>query len=166
MYPNRQTPGENVMRPVTGPATSVVPAKRPDTDIDDVQFISSKPVKRQKVDHPTNGPVASTVQVRPIQPQPQPDVQQVSQPVPQMGSSLMAPIASAPIAGDEASWSSSEVNYSHDRRTTTGMVGLPSGFSDWEAIFGYRGCSLPELEAYTYTPDLGFKTPTVTRCTK
>ncbi|KAK8127557.1 hypothetical protein PG984_008665 [Apiospora sp. TS-2023a] len=151
MYPNRQTHGENAMRPVTGPAIPVIPAKRPDTETDDVQFISSKPVKRQKLAHPTTGPVASTVHVRPVQPQPQPDVQQVSQPVPQMGSSLMTPIAAAPIAGDEASWPSSEVNYSHDRRTTTGMVGLPSGFSDWEAIFGYRGCSLPELEAYSMT---------------
>lgn len=151
MHPNRQTHDGNVMRPVTGPALLVIPAKRPDTEIDDVQFISSKPVKRQKVSHPTGSPVPKTVHVQPIQPQPQPDSQPVSQPVTQMdcGSSFLTPMAADPIAGNETSWPSSEINYSHDRRTTTGMVGLASGFSDWEAIFGFRGCSLPELENYS-----------------
>ncbi|KAK8033319.1 hypothetical protein PG991_002717 [Apiospora marii] len=151
MHPHHQNHDGSIVRQVAGPGIPVIPAKRPDTEIDDVQFISSKPVKRQKVEHPTASPVANTVPVQPVQPLPQPNSQPVSQSVPRMDcdNSLTTPITSAPIAGNETTWLNSEINYSHDRRTTTGMVGLPSGFSDWEAIFGYRGCSLPELEGYS-----------------
>lgn len=151
MHPHRQTYDGNAMRQVAGPVVPLIPAKRPDPAVDDVQFISSNPVKRQKVEHPTASPVANAVPVQPIQPQPQPDPQPVTQSIPRMGcdNSLTTPNTAAPVAGNETSWPNSEINYSHDRRTTTGMVGLPSGFSDWEAIFGYRGCSLPELEGYS-----------------
>ncbi|KAK8090858.1 hypothetical protein PG994_000363 [Apiospora phragmitis] len=148
MYLNHQTQHGNVTRQVMRAIAPVTPAKRPDAEVDDVQFISSKPVKRQKVDHPASSPVVNTIM--PIQ---QPDLQPVSQsqPVPRMncGGSLITPVAAAPIADNDMSWPNSEINHSHDRRITTGMVGLPSGFSDWESIFGYRGCSLPELESYS-----------------
>ncbi|KAK6827979.1 hypothetical protein PG987_011320 [Apiospora arundinis] len=153
MHPSHQMQHGNAIQQTLGTPAPVTPAKRPDADMDDVQFISSKPVKRQKVNHPTNGPAPDTMPVLPVQLQPQPESQPMSQyqSVLQMdyGSSLTTPMATAPSTdGGAMSWPNTEVNHSHDRRTTTGMVGLPSGFSDWESIFGHRGCSLPELENY------------------
>ncbi|KAK6853281.1 hypothetical protein PG995_010093 [Apiospora arundinis] len=153
MHPSHQMQHGNAIQQTLGTPAPVTPAKRPDADMDDVQFISSKPVKRQKVNHPTNGPAPYTMPVLPVQLQPQPESQPMSQyqSVLQMdyGSSLTTPMATAPSTdGGAMSWPNTKVNHSHDRRTTTGMVGLPSGFSDWESIFGHRGCSLPELENY------------------
>ncbi|KAK8052026.1 hypothetical protein PG993_003411 [Apiospora rasikravindrae] len=152
-YPSHRTQHGHVMPQGTGPPTPVAPEKRPGAEMDDVQFISSKPVKRQKVDHHTSSPVVTTTPVRTTQIQPQPNSQPVlhPQPVLQMdcSSSLITTISTAPIADNGMSWPNSEVNSSHDRRITTGMVGLPSGLADWESIFGYRGCSLPELESYS-----------------
>ncbi|KAK7956157.1 uncharacterized protein PG986_005379 [Apiospora aurea] len=151
------------LRQAMGPPAPVAPAKRSDAEMEDVQFISSKPVKRQKVDHPTDSPIVNTTHVQTIQLQPPPNSQPVpqSQPVPHLvcGSSLITPISVAPIADNDMSWPNSEINSSHDRRITTGMVGLPSGFSDWESIFGYRGCSLPELESYSMSAAARLKSP-------
>ncbi|KAK8080599.1 hypothetical protein PG997_008417 [Apiospora hydei] len=165
MHPSHQTQHGDVMRlrQATGPPAPVTPAKRSDAEMDDVQFISSKPVKRQKVDHPTNSPIVNTTHVQTIQLQPPPNSQPVpqSQPVPYLvcGSSLVTPISAAPIADNDMSWPNSEIKSSHDRRITTGMVGLPSGFSDWESIFGYRGCSLPELESYSMSAAARLQSP-------
>ncbi|KAK8106102.1 hypothetical protein PG999_009461 [Apiospora kogelbergensis] len=119
VHANHETHRGNAIQQAMGTPTSVTPAKRPDTDTDDVQFISSKPVKRQKVDHPTNNPAVQLL--------PQPELRPVSQyqQVPQMdyGNTLTTSITAAPIIhggdptpspyGDLPASTSNEASQSH-----------------------------------------------------
>ncbi|KAI1105822.1 hypothetical protein F4804DRAFT_303124 [Jackrogersella minutella] len=98
---------------------SVTPSKRPDDDDDDIQFISSKPVKRQKMNEYVPEP---------------PLHQHNSPPIP------LTPILPTPIPPPELRDS--------DRRVSTGMVGLPSDINVMELTSALRGVSLPVLEKF------------------
>ncbi|KAI8961633.1 hypothetical protein F5Y11DRAFT_222334 [Daldinia sp. FL1419] len=95
---------------------SVIPAKRSD---DEVQFISSKPVKRRK---PSDQAPKPTVQQQNISTTP-------NTPVP-------------PVSSQSLEFKDS------DRRISTGMVGLPSDFNTMELTSMLRGVSLPVLERF------------------
>ncbi|KAI0848263.1 hypothetical protein F5Y00DRAFT_238676 [Daldinia vernicosa] len=95
---------------------SAIPAKRSD---DDVQFISSKPVKRPKMSEQAPKPTVQqqNISIMPITPMPQVSIQPT------------------------------ELKDS-DRRISTGMVGLPSDFNTIELASMLRGVSLPVLERF------------------
>ncbi|OTB03360.1 hypothetical protein M426DRAFT_23919 [Hypoxylon sp. CI-4A] len=101
---------------------AVIPLKRPDKDDDDddIQFISAQPVKKRKI---------SGQQPKPIH---------HHQNFPIMAPPPMIPTISATAIGD------------HDRRISTGMVGLPSDFDAVELTSALRGVSLPVLEKFTF----------------
>ncbi|KAI1503951.1 hypothetical protein F5X99DRAFT_373960 [Biscogniauxia marginata] len=104
--------------PRIDPSPSVVtPSKRSD---DDIQFISSKPVKRRKIS-----------EQKPKDPSPK---EPILPPVP------LPPVTPA---------SSSANDYREaERRVSTGMVGLPSDIHAMELTCALRGVSLPVLENF------------------
>ncbi|KAI1083549.1 hypothetical protein F5B20DRAFT_527451 [Whalleya microplaca] len=112
--------------PTPFPNPVVTPSKRSD---DDIQFISSKPVKRRKISNEA----------------PKPMPQQQAFPV--MSQAPIPPV-SAPTSND-----AKEV----DRRVSTGMVGLPSDIHAMELTCALRGVSLPVLERFVL--DQPFRRP-------
>ncbi|KAI0111868.1 hypothetical protein F4814DRAFT_369557 [Daldinia grandis] len=94
----------------------VIPAKRSD---DDVQFISSKPVKRPKMSEQASKPTVQqhNISTMPVTPTP--------------------PVSIQPTELKDS-----------DRRISTGMVGLPSDFNTMELASMLRGVSLPILEKF------------------
>ncbi|KAI1095910.1 hypothetical protein F5B19DRAFT_272357 [Rostrohypoxylon terebratum] len=99
---------------------SAVPSKRPDDD-DDIQFISSQPVKRQKVTGSMPEYMAH-----------QHNIHMVHNPP-------TLPIAIPPTGFRDS-----------DRRISTGMVGLPSDINVMELTSALRGVSLPVLEKFVF----------------
>ncbi|KAM0810496.1 hypothetical protein AB5N19_10845 [Seiridium cardinale] len=122
--------------------SSMVPSKRSD---DDVQFISSQPVKKQKLMQPklqikVTPPTASQ-SYHGIQQQQQSHAQlepQISSVV--VPSILLTPAPYTPSGNFEQE---KTADLPQDRRVSTGMVGLPSDFHAVEAAFAMRGVSLP-----------------------
>ncbi|KAI1650809.1 uncharacterized protein F4817DRAFT_327407 [Daldinia loculata] len=107
---------------------SVIPAKRSD---DDVQFISSKPVKRRKMSEQA----------------PKPTVQQHN--ISTTPTTPMPPVSIQPTELKDS-----------DRRISTGMVGLPSDFNTMELASMLRGVSLPVLERFVLNqPSRGPRPP-------
>lgn len=141
--------------------SSRVPSKRSD---DDIQFISSQPVKKQKMGQTklqikitppsTTGPAYHAVQPQqhhhdhhhhqqqqsPYQPGGQLQNQVSPFAVPEI-QFTPAPVMAADNGGQQQQNKSNA--YVEDRRISTGMVGLPSGFHDIEAGNAMRGVSLP-----------------------
>ncbi|KAI1877488.1 hypothetical protein JX265_003496 [Neoarthrinium moseri] len=143
----RQQPGtrSSASRPPLR-ASPVVPSKRSD---DDIQFISSNPVKRQKITEAkyhtkvTPPPALSNNQAQsPQTPPHQQTDSQLQQAIGEIDSHSILPVTGGcQDAGQDT------VN-THGRRVSTGMVGLPSDFHDVGAGFGNRGVSLPFLENF------------------
>ncbi|KAI5868540.1 hypothetical protein GGS23DRAFT_35780 [Durotheca rogersii] len=105
--------------PTSVPPLAVTPSKR--SDDDEVQFISSQPVKRRKISQQRSSPI-------PHQPV-----------IPTIPTAPLSPSTPASTEPKEA-----------DRRVSTGMVGLPSDFSAMELTCALRGVSLPALEKFTF----------------
>ncbi|KAI0840880.1 hypothetical protein F5Y06DRAFT_232347 [Hypoxylon sp. FL0890] len=109
-----------VERPlVSSVPKSVVPLKRSGGEDDDIQFISSNPVKRQKNDEHAQYPTPQQHEV------------------PTLSVAPTFPIAVPPIELRDS-----------DRRISTGMVGLPSDINAIELASALRGVSLPVLEKF------------------
>ncbi|KAI0014321.1 hypothetical protein F4779DRAFT_559249 [Xylariaceae sp. FL0662B] len=125
-FPTAPEPIGECSLPTSFPNPVVTPSKRSD---DDIQFISSKPVKRRKISDE--------------KPKPTPQKQVVP-------GILTAPIppVSAPTNNDTREG---------ERRVSTGMVGLPSDFHAMELTCALRGVSLPVLENFTL--DQPFRRP-------
>ncbi|KAI1805273.1 hypothetical protein F4811DRAFT_232410 [Daldinia bambusicola] len=107
---------------------SAIPAKRSD---DDVQFISCKPVKKQKTSDRVPKPTGQqqNISVMPV-------------------TSMPPVFIQPPELKDSA------------RRISTGMVGLPSDFNTMELASILRGVSLPVLEKFVLNqPSRGPRTP-------
>ncbi|KAI1386318.1 uncharacterized protein F4822DRAFT_312292 [Hypoxylon trugodes] len=111
---NARTPIAERPSPLSMPRP-IIPSKRSD---DDIQFISSKPVKRQRTGEQRQMPALQEHEVPAI------------------------PIIAPPIAVPPFELRGS------DRRVSTGMVGLPSDFSVMELTSALRGVSLPVLEKF------------------
>lgn len=97
---------------------SVIPSKRLDDD-DDIQFISSQPVKRQKMTESTPEQVIHQHNIHMVHLPP------------------TLPVAIPPTEFRDS-----------DRRISTGMVGLPSDVNVMELTSALRGVSLPVLEKF------------------
>lgn len=124
--------------------TAVVPSKRADDD-DDIQFISSKPVKRRKIDeqehkNEVQPPFASPT---PVATFPNPILAHIPAPTP-----FQPPIVFSAQVPPHAINDPREGAQISDRRLSTGMVGLPSDFHTIELSYGLRGVSLPVLENF------------------
>ncbi|KAI0152331.1 hypothetical protein F4776DRAFT_24145 [Hypoxylon sp. NC0597] len=104
--------------PMSSIPKSVVPSKRSSED-DDIQFISSNPVKKQKISEHISH---STLQQHDVPAQPL---------------APMFPMVVPPIELRDS-----------DRRISTGMVGLPSDINAMELASALRGVSLPMLENF------------------
>ncbi|RYP64576.1 hypothetical protein DL771_008689 [Monosporascus sp. 5C6A] len=123
----------------TGPNASVIPSKRSD---DDIQFISSKPVKRRKISEQKPGPTCqpqfavSTTSAPLASPFPAPA------PVPVPAVPFPAPTTTRAVNGPR------EGAHASERRLSTGMVGLPSDMHAVELNYGIRGVSLPVLDNF------------------
>ncbi|KAF7523028.1 hypothetical protein G7054_g11913 [Neopestalotiopsis clavispora] len=131
---------------------SRVPSKRSD---DDIQFISSQPVKKQKVaqtklkikvtNSSTTGPSYHAIQPQqqhqsPFQHSDQLPNQMSPYAVPEI---QLTPAPVVALAGNGGQQQNKTNAYAQDRRISTGMVGLPSDFHDTEAADAMRGVSLP-----------------------
>ncbi|KAF3020558.1 hypothetical protein E8E14_007978 [Neopestalotiopsis sp. 37M] len=131
---------------------SRVPSKRSD---DDIQFISSQPVKKQKVaqtklkikvtNSSTTGPSYHAIQPQqqhqsPFQHSDQLPNQMSPYAVPEI---QLTPAPVVALAGNGGQQQNKTNAYAQDRRVSTGMVGLPSDFHDTEAANAMRGVSLP-----------------------
>ncbi|KAI0132573.1 hypothetical protein BJ170DRAFT_680454 [Xylariales sp. AK1849] len=127
--------------PLTITPTPVIPSKRSD---DDVQFISSKPVKRQKVTETRYQSVPPPA----LYSHPEPQAQIEPHP------HLAAVPSHSGITGREQN-----MGLSHDRRVSTGMVGLPSDIQTIESAYANRGVSLPVLESFVLNQPSGRPRP-------
>ncbi|RYP71814.1 hypothetical protein DL769_004620 [Monosporascus sp. CRB-8-3] len=122
----------------TAPSATVIPSKRSD---DDIQFLSSKPVKRRKVSEQKPGPTcqpqfaASTTQAPLAIPAPVP-------------APVLVPAVPFPVPTTQAVNGPREGAHASERRLSTGMVGLPSDMHAVELTYGIRGVSLPVLENF------------------
>ncbi|KAI2620011.1 hypothetical protein GGR54DRAFT_602160 [Hypoxylon sp. NC1633] len=130
--PQPQTQANTQVHSAQGPAREhhsptpvpkpIIPSKRSD---DDIQFISSQPVKRRRISehNPTTMPT-----------------QQMNAPMPIIP---IPPVAFLPTELRDS-----------DRRISTGMVGLPSDFNAMELTSVLRGVSLPVLEKFVLNQPL------------
>ncbi|ETS82757.1 hypothetical protein PFICI_04633 [Pestalotiopsis fici W106-1] len=133
---------------------SRVPSKRSD---DDIQFISSQPVKKQKLAQTklqikitpptTTGPSCRAIQPQqehqsPFQHNGQVQTQVTPFAVPEL---QLTPAPVVTVAGNGGQPQNKTHAYAsaQDRRISTGMVGLPPDFYDAEAANAMRGVSLP-----------------------
>ncbi|KAI1142266.1 hypothetical protein F5Y05DRAFT_219941 [Hypoxylon sp. FL0543] len=116
--------GNAVECPTSSVPKSAVPSKRSGDD-DDIEFISSNPVKKQKIG------------------------EHVPHPTPQQHQAPVVP--AAPVFPMVAP--SFELRDS-DRRISTGMVGLPSDIDAVELASALRGVSLPVLEKFVLNQPL------------
>lgn len=124
--------------------SSVVPSKRSD---DDVQFVSSRPVKKQKVSQ-----TRLQIKVTPPAPsryllehQPQHHSQVVTHSSSQFSPAIVPTIQLTPAhcMEDSNHELAKKSGSPPERRVSTGMVGLPSDFHELEAASTMRGVSLP-----------------------
>ncbi|KAI1377512.1 hypothetical protein F4677DRAFT_414642 [Hypoxylon crocopeplum] len=116
---NRQFPGAQgpTVRSSLVPKP-VIPSKRSD---DDIQFISSQPVKRRRVSEQ----------------RPEPTPLQQNDPAMHIAPVSIPPVGLPPIEFRDS-----------ERRISTGIVGLPSDFNALELTCALRGVSLPVLEKF------------------
>ncbi|KAH9887836.1 hypothetical protein F4778DRAFT_786205 [Xylariomycetidae sp. FL2044] len=123
------TQGPTVGRLPLGPGcTAALSLKRPMDDDDDIEFISSKPVKKRKVSGQDSSNKNNAIShPPPLQPTP-------TAPTPM-------PTFPIPIAHESKDM---------ERRISTGMVGLPSDLSAMEISYALRGVSLPVLENFGF----------------
>ncbi|KAH8201290.1 hypothetical protein TruAng_004534 [Truncatella angustata] len=118
----------------------VVPSKRSD---DDIQFISSQPVKKQKLTH-----TKLQIKITPSAPQYHHDLQEQQHPLPDHHVSRYSPILipniqlTPPEQGNDYEKETTTAQ-PQERRVSTGMVGLPSGFPQTDSAYMMRGVSLP-----------------------
>ncbi|KAI2607431.1 uncharacterized protein GGS25DRAFT_333553 [Hypoxylon fragiforme] len=108
----------------------IIPSKR--SEDDDIQFISSNPVKRQRMSQ--NGQHSH--------PNQDPGVWQHN--IPSVPMTQTLPLSAMPPV---------EIR-DNDRRISTGMVGLPSDFHALELSCALRGVSLPVLEKFALNQPL------------
>ncbi|RYP00995.1 hypothetical protein DL766_003915 [Monosporascus sp. MC13-8B] len=123
----------------TAPSATVIPSKRLD---DDVQFLSSKPVKRRKISEQKPGPTCQPQFAVSTTPAPLAIPAPAPAPVPVPAVPFPTPTTTQAVNGPR------EGAHASERRLSTGMVGLPSDMHAVELTYGIRGVSLPVLENF------------------
>ncbi|RYP89431.1 hypothetical protein DL770_004401 [Monosporascus sp. CRB-9-2] len=123
----------------TAPNATIIPSKRSD---DDVQFISSKPVKRRKISEQKPGPTCQPQFSVSTTPAPLAIPAPAPAPVPVPAVPFSVPTTTQAVNGPK------EGAHASERRLSTGMVGLPSDMHAVELTYGIRGVSLPVLENF------------------
>ena len=139
----------------TAPPSVMIPSKR--SDDDDIQFISSQPVKRRKGSDKKHQPECRPPPCRPPQcAPPGPLVSIPSLPPPCGPIHMPRPFPNpmsfpmpVPMPMHDTN-DASETSPGSERRLSTGMVGLPSDMQAVELAYGIRGVSLPVLENFVF----------------
>lgn len=135
-------------RPCPSPFAPVGPpvARPPKRSDDEIEFISSQPVKKRKI---AGAKYQLKVTPPPAMPSPPPP-----RPSPQVhASDAHWRLPEQPVAGvmhGGAQDRGKDAEIAPERRVSTGMVGLPSDIPEIEAAVALRGVSLPSLESYRF----------------